>query len=65
MSSGNLDEAALAQLARHLGLGKLYEAQPELVRQAYDGGRATAQRLQRPDDIADEPSHIFRANNNV
>jgi len=24
-----------------------------------------AQRLQRPDDIADEPSHIFQADNNV
>ncbi len=65
MSSNNVDEAALAQLARHLGLEKLYEAQPELVRQAYDGGRAMARRLQRPDDIADEPAHVFRADNNV
>jgi len=65
MSNDNLDEAALAQLARQLGLGKLYDTQPALVRQAYEGGRAMARRLPRPDDIADEPSHIFQADNNV
>jgi hypothetical protein len=65
MSNDNLDEAALGQLARHLGLGKLYETQPELVRKAHDSGRAMAQRLPRPDNIADEPSHIFQAENNV
>jgi len=65
MRSDNLDDAALAQLARHLGLAKLYAAQPELIRKAYDGGRAMAGRLQRPDNIADEPSHIFQADNNV
>jgi hypothetical protein len=65
MSSDNLDDVALAQLARHLGLAKLYAARPELIRKAYDSGRAMAQRLQRPDDIADEPSHIFQADKNV
>ena len=65
MSSDNLDEAALEQLARQLGLEKLYTEQPALVRQAYDGARAMAARLQRPEDIADEPSHIFQAGNHV
>jgi hypothetical protein len=36
-----------------------------LIRNAYDNARAMAGRLERPDDIADEPSHVFRAGNNV
>ena len=63
MSGDNLDAAGLEQLARQLGLEKLYAAQPALLRQAYDGARAMAARLQRPGDIADEPSHIFQAAN--
>ncbi|MDA1098556.1 MAG: hypothetical protein O2967_06170 [Proteobacteria bacterium] len=65
MSNDNLDDAALEQLARQLGLGTLYDAQPALLRQAYDGGRAMARRLRRPADIADEPGHIFQPDNNV
>ncbi len=65
MSGDKLDDAALEQLARQLGLEKLYAARPDLIRQAHDGARAMAERLQRPDDIAHEPSHIFQAENNV
>ncbi|MDP6691250.1 MAG: hypothetical protein QF384_17290 [Alphaproteobacteria bacterium] len=65
MKGKSLDDNALEQLARSLGLSKLYEENPELVRRAYDNARAMAKRLPRPDDIADEPSHIFQANNNV
>ncbi len=65
MSGDKLDEMALQQLARQLGLGTLYDAQPQLLRQAYDGARAMAQRLRRPEDIAEEPGHIFQADNNV
>ena len=65
MSSGTLDDNALKQLATLVGLEKLYNQAPALVRKAYDNGRAMADRLQRPDDIADEPAHIYQANNNV
>lgn len=65
MSDDKLDDNALGILARELGLGKLYAENPGLVRRAYDSARAMAERLPRPDDIADEPSHIFQANNNV
>jgi hypothetical protein len=65
MSGDKLDEAALEQLAWQLGLGTLYAAQPQLLRQAYDGARVMAGRLRRPEDIAEEPGHIFRADNNV
>ncbi|MFP6772249.1 MAG: hypothetical protein VCE74_07910 [Alphaproteobacteria bacterium] len=60
-----MDDKALAQLATALGLEKILAAQPELIRKAYDNARAMARRLDRPDDISDEPSHIFRADNNV
>jgi hypothetical protein len=65
MSSGTLDDNALKQLATLVGLEKIYNQDPALVRKAYDNGRAMADRLQRPDDIADEPAHIYQANNNV
>ena len=61
----SMDDKALAQLATSLGLEKILAAQPELIRNAYDNARAMARRLERPDDIADEPSHVFRAGNNV
>ncbi|MFP6707117.1 MAG: hypothetical protein VCE75_14020 [Alphaproteobacteria bacterium] len=61
----SMDDKALAQLATSLGLEKILAAQPELIRNAYDNARAMAGRLERPDDIADEPSHVFRAGNNV
>ena len=61
----SMDDKALAQLATSLGLEKILAAQPELIRNAYDNARAMAERLERPDDIADEPSHVFRAGNNV
>ncbi len=65
MTGESLDDNALAQLARSLGLGKLHADNPDLLRRAYDTARAMADRLPRPDDIADEPSHIFQADNNV
>ncbi len=65
MSGDSLDRAALEQLARELGLEKLYAARPELLRQAHANARAMAARLRRPEDIAAEPSHIFQAENNV
>ncbi|MBT5193459.1 MAG: hypothetical protein HOK30_26610 [Rhodospirillaceae bacterium] len=61
----SLDDKALEQLARSLGLEKIHSAQPDLVRKAYDSARSMTARLRRPDDIAEEPSHIFRADNNV
>ncbi|MBT3332038.1 MAG: hypothetical protein HOK21_00645 [Rhodospirillaceae bacterium] len=65
MSSEILDDNALKQLAGSVGLAKLYSENPDLVRKSYDGARAMAERLQRPDDVAEEPAHIFQANNNV
>ena len=61
----NIGDKALAQLATSLGLKKILAAQPDLVRKAYDNAHAMAGRLQRPVDIAEEPSHIFQAKNNV
>ncbi|MFP6749815.1 MAG: hypothetical protein VCD66_19745 [Alphaproteobacteria bacterium] len=61
----SLDDRELEQLVQSLGLEKIFAAQPELVRQAHANARAMAGRLERPGDIADEPSHIFRADNNV
>ncbi len=61
----SLDNKDLEQLAQSLGLEKIFAAQPELVRQAHENARAMAGRLERPTDIADEPSHIFKADNNV
>jgi hypothetical protein len=61
----SLDDKELERLAKSLGLEKIHAAQPELVRQAHANARAMAARLERPTDIAEEPSHIFRADNNV
>ena len=65
MSTDGLDDEALGQLARQLGLAQIYADNPALIRKAYDAARLMAERLPGPDNIADEPSHIFKADNNV
>ena len=60
-----MNNDALARLAKSLGLEKIHAAQPQLVRQAHANARAMADRLERPTDISEEPSHVFRADNNV
>lgn len=46
-------------------MAQIYADNPALIRKAYDAARLMAERLPRPDNIADEPSHIFKADNNV
>ncbi len=60
MSDDTLDDGALRQLARELGLEKLAETDLDLLRRAREAARAMAQRLPRSDDMADEPAHIFQ-----
>ena len=59
MSDDNLDDRALRQLARELGLEKLAETDLDLLRRARDAARALAEGLQRSDDMADEPAPFF------
>ncbi|MDP6623553.1 MAG: hypothetical protein QF754_14950 [Alphaproteobacteria bacterium] len=63
MSDDNLDDRALRQLARELGLEKLAETDLDLLRRAHDAARAMAGRLPRSDDMtddmADEPAPFF------
>ncbi len=61
----SLDNKEVEALAHALGLEVILEARPELVRQAYTSARAMAARLERTEDVADEPGHVFRADNNV
>ena len=59
MSDLILDDRALRQLARDLGLEKLAETDLDLLRRAHDAARAMAECLQRIDDMADEAGHFF------
>ncbi|MDP6346551.1 MAG: hypothetical protein QF578_02715 [Alphaproteobacteria bacterium] len=60
MSDAPLDDRALVQLARELGLEKLAKTDLDLLRRARDAALNMADRLRRPDDMADEPAHIFQ-----
>ncbi len=65
MSTDGLDDEALEQLAKQLGLEQIHAENPDLIRKAYDAARLMAERLPRPDDVTDEPAHTFKADNNV
>ena len=65
MNKEGLGDEAREQRAGQLGWEKIHADSPGLIRKAYDAARMMAARLPRPDDIADEPSHTFRADNNV
>ena len=64
MSDDILDDGALRQLARQLGLEKLVQTDLDLLRRAHDAARAMAERLRRSDDLigdmTDEPANIFQ-----
>ena len=60
MSDAPLDDRALVQLARELGLEKLAKTDLDLLRRARDAALNMADRLRRPDDMADEPANIFQ-----
>ena len=54
----------LTEIAKSHGLEVSYAARPELVRTAFENARAMAERLDRTHAPGDEPSHIFRVDNN-
>ena len=55
----------LTEFAKSLGLEVIYASRPELVRAAFENARAMAERLNRTNAPGDEPSHIFRVDNNA
>ena len=55
----------LTEFAKSLGLEVIYASRPELVRAAFENARAMAERLNRMHAPGDEPSHIFRVDNNA
>ena len=54
----------LSEIAKSLGLEVIYASRPELVHTAFENARAMAERLDRTHAPGDEPSHIFRVDNN-
>jgi len=55
----------LTEFAKSLGLEVIYASRPELVSAAFENARAMAERLNRTHAPGDEPSHIFRVDNNA
>ena len=55
----------LTEFAKSLGLEVIYASRPELVRASFENARAMAERLNRTHAPGDEPSHIFRVDNNA
>ena len=58
-------DKGLAEIAKSLGLEAIYTSRPELIRAAFQNARAMSERLDRSHAPSDEPSHIFRVDNNA
>ena len=58
-------DKGLTEIAKSLGLEVINASRPELVRAAFENARAMAERLDRTHAPGDEPSHIFRVDNNA
>ena len=55
----------LAKIIEFLGLEAIYSSRPELVRAAFNNSRAMSGRLERSYTPSDEPSNVFRVDNNA
>ena len=55
----------LAEIIESLGLEAIYSSRPELVRAAFNNSRAMSERLERSYTPSDEPSNVFRVDNNA
>ena len=58
-------DKGLAEIAKSLGLEAIYTSRPELIRAAFQIAQAMSERLDRSRAPSDEPSHIFRVDNNA
>ena len=55
----------LAEIIESLGLEAIYSSRTELVRAAFNNSRAMSERLERSYTPSDEPSNVFRVDNNA
>ena len=55
----------LTEIIESLGLEAIYSSRPELVRAAFNNSRAMSERLERSYTPSDEPSNVFRVDNNA
>ena len=55
----------LAEIIESLGLEAIYSSRPELVRTAFNNSRTMSERLERSYTPSDEPSNVFRVDNNA
>ena len=58
-------DKALTEIIESLGLEAIYSSRPELVRPAFNNSRAMSGRLERSFTPSDEPSNVFRVDNNA
>ena len=58
-------DKGLAEIAKSLRLEAIYTSRPELIRAAFQNAQAMSERLDRSHAPSDEPSHIFRVDNNA
>ena len=58
-------DKGLAEIAKSLGLEAIYTSRPELVRTAFKNSRTMSERLERSYTPSDEPSNVFRVDNNA
>ncbi len=61
MTSDEMSDAEFAELTRSLGLERFHALDGEALRRAWDYAQGITAGTPRPDDIADEPAHAYRA----
>ena len=59
------EDKELSEIIESLGLEAIYSSRPELVRTAFNNSRAMSERLERSYTPSDEPSNVFRVDNNA
>ncbi len=61
MTEKEMSEAAFAELAAELGLERFHALDAEALRRAWRYARGFTATAPRPESIADEPAHAYRA----
>ena len=61
MTSTEIGDDAFAALARQLGLEKFHALDAAALKRAWSYAQGITATTPRPDDIADEPAHAYRA----
>ena len=61
MTTDGMSDAEFAKLAQNLGLERFHALDAEALRRAWRYAQGITTGTPRPEDVADEPAHAYRA----